>query len=294
VRGVTERVSVGRGGAQANGFSGGDFAISVHGRWVAFASQASNLVVGDNNSTTDAFVRDRRVGVTERVSVGPGGGGEASNVAQVAMSPHGRFVAFNSNAYHMVAGNNHIGQVFVRDRLAGVTVSPRGPRQDCPINYDPAVSHGAPYVGFVSCSTNLVAGDTNGVDDVFVWDRSNGVIQRVSVGPGGAQGNHESGELSATTISISANGRYIAFPSAASNLVRFPDTNRAYDVFVRDLVTGVTRRVSVADGGKLGNQESFNPALSTDGRYVAFASAATNLVPGDTNGFPDVFVRTRW
>jgi Tol biopolymer transport system component len=133
----------------------------------------------------------------------------------------------------------------------------------------------------------LVPGDTNGAADVFVRDLVRGTTARVSVGPGGAQGDGGSGGAA-----ISADGRFVAFPSEATNLVS-GDTNGASDVFLRDRRTGVTRRPSVGQGGVQGNDLSHSPALSADGRYVAFGSDASNLVPGDTNGAHDVFVRTR-
>ena len=120
-------------------------------------------------------------------------------------------------------------------------------------------------------------GDTNEATDVFVRDRQTGATRRVSVGPGGVQG-----DSSSFTPSISADGRFVAFSSSASNLVP-DDINGIPDVFVRDRQTGTTRRVSVGPGGVQGNSSSFDPAISADGRFVAFISAASNLVPGDTN-----------
>jgi len=128
-----------------------------------------------------------------------------------------------------------------------------------------------------------VAGDTNAAGDVFVRDRLAGVTRRVSVGPGGqANGFSDS-------PAISADGRFVAFESDASDLVA-GDTNGVFDVFVRDRLAGVTRRVSVGPGGQ-GNRGSFSPAISANGRSVAYVSAASNLVRGDTNAAFDVFVR---
>ena len=116
------------------------------------------------------------------------------------------------------------------------------------------------------------------VRDVFVRDRQTGTTRRVSVGSGGAQGNgHQLGGPA-----ISADGRFVAFGSCATNLVP-GDTNGCSDVFVRDRQTGTTQRVSVGPGGAQGNGFSVDPAISADGRFVAFESRATNLVPGDTN-----------
>jgi Tol biopolymer transport system component len=165
-----------------------------------------------------------------------------------------------------------------------VSVSSTG-RQGFRTSEGPALSDGGRYVAFASLARNLVPGDTNLVEDVFVRDRLAGLTRRVSVGPGGRQANGAS-----IIGSISADGRYVAFMSDATNLVA-GDSNGASDVFVRDLVAGSTRRVSVGPGGLQANGDSGFPALSRNGRHVAFQSDATNLVAGDTNGVFDVFVR---
>ena len=144
------------------------------------------------------------------------------------------------------------------------------------LSESPALSDHGRYVAFSSRARNLVAGDTNLVEDIFVRDRQVGQTDRVSVGNGGQQANGAS-----TVPTISADGRYVAFMSDATNLVA-GDTNAATDVFVRDLVAGTTRRVSVGAGGTQANGASTFPALSRDGRHVAFHSDATNLVAGDT------------
>src|SRR5437867_824550 len=152
---------------------------------------------------------------------------------------------------------------------------------------DPSISADGRFVAFSSLATNLVPGDTNGAFDVFVHDRLTGTTERVSVDSAGTQGHGNSSEPS-----ISADGRFVAFSSVATN--RVPgDTNAAFDVFVHDRLTGTTERVSVASAGTQGNGSSLDPSISADGRFVAFSSVATNLVPGDTNGKEDVFVHDR-
>jgi Tol biopolymer transport system component len=144
------------------------------------------------------------------------------------------------------------------------------------------------FVAFSSAHANLVAGDGNYWDDVFVRDRRLGETTRVSVSSAGAVPNDFS-----FFPAISANGRFVAFASIASNLVP-GDTNHRLDVFVRDRVRGETTRVSVNSAGAEADDGSvWRPAISADGRFVAFESASTNLVPNDHNGIRDVFVRDR-
>jgi hypothetical protein len=147
---------------------------------------------------------------------------------------------------------------------------------------------GGRFVAFLSFAANLVDDDTNGTSDVFVHDRMSGTTTRVSVNSAGAQGDSRSDDRPA----ISADGRFVAFASLATNLVD-DDTNGSYDVFVHDRMTGTTTRVSVNSAGAQGDGASTGPAISADGRFVAFSSFATNLVDDDTNGTSDVFVHDR-
>ena len=142
----------------------------------------------------------------------------------------------------------------------------------------PAVSGDGRYVAFQSSANNLVPGDTNNTLDVFVHDRDTGGMERVSVATDGTEADSTSGRAD-----VSGDGRYVVFDSVANNLVP-GDTDGTQDVFVHDRVTGSTELVSVAGDGTQANGSSFFPAISADGRYVAFEIAAANLVPGDTNG----------
>ena len=150
-----------------------------------------------------------------------------------------------------------------------------------------AISADGRYVAFQSPASNLVAFDTNSLSDIFVRDRQTGTTERVSVATDGTQANGLSEQTE-----ISADGRYVAFKSFASNLVA-GDTNGTADVFVRDLVDDTTERVSVGTAGGQSSGLSEQPAISGDGRYVAFQSFGSNLVAGDTNGLEDIFVRDR-
>ncbi len=168
-----------------------------------------------------------------------------------------------------------------------------------PVNGGPGnMSADGRYVVFVSDVDGVVPGDTNGVRDVFVFDRQTGVTERVSVASGdpGGQANGPSCEFSLLDDEvwdqpcISGNGRYVVFSSSASNLVS-GDVNGLRDIFVRDTVNHTTERVSVSSSEVQSNGVSCYPSISSDGAHVAFASVATNLVSGDTNGAADVFLR---
>lgn len=152
-------------------------------------------------------------------------------------------------------------------------------------SFDPAISNEGRYVAFTSADPTLVVGDTNGAADVFVLDAETGTIERVSVGPGGVQANEASGGPA-----ISADGRWVAFSSRATNLAS-EDTTAVEDVYLHDRVTHATVLVSVSIDGAGSDQPSTTPHLSSDGRRVVFASTATRLVSGDSNGVMDVFVR---
>ena len=152
----------------------------------------------------------------------------------------------------------------------------------------PDLNENGRLVVYHSNASNLVPNDTNGVRDVFVYDRQTGTTTRVSVATGGGQGNGESFDSA-----LSANGRYVAFRSDATNLIPGDANGTVDDVFVHDRQTGTTSRVSVATGGGKSNNNSFGPALSADGRFVVFHSFGTNLVPNDTNNALDVFVHDR-
>ena len=286
----TYRVSVSSAGVQGNANSYNPV-ISADGRYVAFASNASNLVPGDSNASEDIFVRDLKLHKTYRVSVSSAGVQANSNSLTASISGDGRYVAFFSFATNLVAGDtNGYADVFVRDRKLHktyrVSVSSAGVQGNS-FSDSPAISADGRYVAFASNASNLVAGDSNASEDVFVRDLKLHKTYRVSVSTAGVQGNNASADPS-----ISADGRYVAFDSTASNLVA-GDSNGYADVFVRDRTLHRTYRVSVSSAGVQGNSDSTFPAISANGRYVAFASNASNLVTGDSNGFEDVFLRDR-
>ena len=286
---ATTRVSVSSANVQGNGQSLGP-CISSDGRYVAFSSEASNLVAGDTNGELDVFVKDRVTGATTRVSVDSVGLQATGASGGASISSDGRFVAFESSAPNLVAGDtNGAYDVFVKDRVSGgttrVSVDSFGTQGNSYSGLGSAMSSDGRYVTFTSYATNLVTGDTNTAGDVFVRDRVAGTTTRLSVNSSGVQANGSS--ISPT---ISSDGRYVAFVSEATNLVT-GDTNAAGDVFVRDRVAGTTTRVSVGPSGVQANGASQFSSISADGHCVAFSSVASNLVAGDTNAVGDVFVR---
>ncbi len=297
--GQTTRVSVASDGTQGNDFSDAP-SISANGRYVAFQSAASNLAEGgDSNGTGDIFVHDRATGQTTLVSVASDGTQANSASQHAAISANGRYVAFQSDASNLVSGDtNNTHDVFVHDRETGqttrVSVSSNG-TQGNDLSLHPSISATGRYVAFDSFASTLVSGDTNTCGpytdgtcpDIFVHDRATGQTTRISVASDGTQANGYS-----DVPSISANGRYVAFHSFATNLVS-DDTNGVADVFVYDLKTGQTTRVSVASNGTQANDNSDGFSISATGRYVAFQSFASNLVSDDTNFTSDIFVHDR-
>ncbi len=300
--GITARVSVASDGAEANSHSWYQ-AMSADGRFVTFSGDASNLVPGDTNGTWDVFVHDRVAGATERVSLASDGAEANASSAINAISADGRYVAFLSAATNLVPGDtNGIVDVFVRDRVDGATErvsvasdGAQATQTSSPIptsSWYPAISADGRFVAFPSNAANLVPGDTNASTDVFVHDRATGTTERVSVASGGVQATPSLMAPTSSWPALSADGRYVAFSADASNLAP-GDTNGNLDVFVHDRETGTTEQVSVASDGAGGNGYSFWPAISADGRNVAFWGVASNLVPADTNGASDVFVHDR-
>jgi Tol biopolymer transport system component len=284
---ATTRVSVDSSGTQANNGSY-DPAISAGGRYVAFRSDADNLVATDTNSASDIFVHDTQTGTTTRVSVDSSGTQANNGSYAPAISAGGRYVAFRSDADNLVATDtNGASDIFVHDTQTGATtrvsVDSSGAQANGP-SLAPAISADGIYVAFYSGATDLVANDTNGVYDIFVHNIQAGATTRVSVDSTGAQADFNS-----YSPAISANGKYVAFASGATNLVS-GDTNGAYDIFIHDTQTGATTRVSMNSSGTQADGPSFEPAISADGRYVAFESDATNLVAADTNGNRDIFI----
>ncbi|QQR79890.1 MAG: PD40 domain-containing protein [Deltaproteobacteria bacterium] len=237
----------------------------------------------------------------ERANIGVDGMIQRNACRWPSLSYDARFISYWSFASGLVSGDtNNIGDIFVRDRIAGrierINVGPMGIEANGDSDM-PLISSDGRFVVFDSAASNLVSGDTNGVRDVFVRDRTLGITERISISSSGEQGNGPSrgGYYSNITyqIGISGDGRFVTFVSGANNLVN-DDGNRIDDIFVRDRLLGRTERVSVGrDGGDSfwrcgdifgGPGVNFSPSISDDGRYVVFSSRAANLIAEDVDG----------
>ena len=299
---LVQRASVGIDGSDPNGPSSAP-GLSADGRYVAFRSEASNLIVGDTNGVADAFVFDRLSGVTERVSLSSAGT-ESSGVVgdQVDISWDGRFVAFLADATDLAEVACH---VYLRDRALDATecvdIDANGAPADG-FSRDPSVSADGRLVAFSSSDTGL-AGPANGsVSRVYVRDRGTVpavawppdpgelraitrpvATELVSVSPSGEPGNDHSGGPA-----VSEDGRWVAFWSDASDLTE-NTSGGLRRVYLHDQETGST--VDVAQNAN--DKSNTDIAMSRDGAVIAFQSSATNLVDADTNGQDDVFVYWR-
>ncbi len=294
--GVTSRITKGIDGEEANGESQRP-TLSHDARHIAFWSEAANLVPHDDNELPDAFVFDRRDGTTVRVSVDSSGSEADGTSVRPVISGDGNAVAFESTARDLLPGDilgrptdtNKVRDIFVRDITSGTTtrvsVGPGG-AQGSGESVRPSISADGRFVAFHSAA-KLSPDDANGARDVYVHDRSTNTTALVSVGAVATE--RTAGSFSP---SISADGRYVAFWSNATGLVP-DDNNAASDIFVRDMVEGTTEKVSQSASGEAGDDDSSDPSISPDGRYVAFWSMAANLVPRDDNGFRDVFLVDR-
>jgi Tol biopolymer transport system component len=288
--GITTRVSVNGSGVPGDDDSW-EPSISANGRHIAFTSAASNFS-SDARGYWNVFVHDCHTGATFLVSKNADGVGGNMYDREPSISADGSRVAFASNSTNLVDGDSE-GHTDVFIRFTGgatrrVSVSSTGEAGNNN-SYNPSLSTDGNYVAFESWATNLTGGaaDTNTKTDIFLHHITSGSTYRLSQNASGVVGDDESSDAS-----VSTNGRYVAFQSAAGNLVD-EDTNGVSDIFVYDLGSGGIERVSVSSDGTQGNNFSYYPSISANGRYVAYYSYATNLVDGDTNGHADIFMHDR-
>jgi len=292
IRPPTERASVHSNGTEGNA-SSSDPSISGDGRYVAFETNASNLVAGDTNLVDDIFVRDRANNTTMRVSVSNGGVQGNDRSRDPSIDDSGRYIAFESFATNLVSGDsNGEADIFVHDLETGaierVSVASDDTEGDRD-SYDPSISADGRFVVFRSMSRDLTIPGGGGThDNVIMHDRQTGETTLISISLSGTGGGNNYSREAA----VSEDGRFVVFESEASNLVP-NDTTGTVDILLRDVQNGTTQRVNVSSEGIVGNGTAAKPVISNDGRYSAYYSRATNLVPEDTNGDYDVFVYDR-
>jgi Tol biopolymer transport system component len=270
-------------------------AVSADGRWVAFVSFAM-LAPGDLDARGDIYVLDRVSGRVTLESVTADGQRLDGDCSRPAISGDGRYLVFDATIAR--TGLPPAIAVVLRDRWEDVNrivAGTDGRDDDNAWTADAAISEDGRVVVFESTIRNLVTGrDENSVGrDIYLLDVPAGVLRRVSVDSNGRQS--EAG--SSFAPAVNADGRYVAFTSTAdldgavSSAGGSAASRRPLSqVYVRDTRLNVTRRVSVCPRGAIPNGRSWHPVISGDGRYVAFASDATNLVPGDRNRSADVFL----
>ncbi len=301
--GILTRLSASGAGVEGNNYSGNDSGgviISGNGRYVVFASNASNLVPDDTNNQEDIFKKDTQTGDITRVNTSSSGGqsvytglGSGLNFPSISITPDARYIVFESRANDLVAGdtNGEVLDIFVKDTNTGAIVrantsSSGAQAESFNFGRSTAISADGRYVAFSSCSTVLVPGF--GEDcGIFRKDLQTGEIIFVATNADGVEANDysvfdQNGLTSGHPMS--ADGRFVVFQSPATNLVS-SDTSNDWDIFVKDLATGEVAILTTE------SDWSSSAVVSTDGRYIAFISSDTDLVSNDTNGLYDIFYR---
>ena len=273
------RISVDSNGNNADSISFSP-SISGDGKIITYYSYAKNLVSGDTNNSTDVFARDLNTNKTILVSssaTGVYGNGES---ASPIVSRNGKFVAFDSKATNITTlSTNNKRQVYVKNLSTGeidiVSINNAGlaGNQD---SFLPSISNDGRYVAFASYASNLPSANANKYD-IYIHDRQTNTTELVSVGA-----NNHSGQAT-----ISGDGRYVAFLTLATTIVS-GDTNSTADIIIYDRNNSTFQRVQKS--GSIPNGPSFAPKFSEDGRFLAFYSAASNLITNDTNAKVDLFV----
>ena len=287
--GVTTRISLNGNGSQAL-LRSDQPRITPDGRYVTFESDA-DLIAADTNGLKDCYEFDRNTGVLALVSSSSTGtlGNSISYAAQP--SDDGRFVCFFSSASNLVLGDtNNYADVFWKDMQTGtllrVNVSSAGAQANNESIW-PSISGDGQTVTYCSVANNLVAGDSNGQFDVFAYDVPAGATTRLNLQPNGAQAN----SYVHSPTALTPDGRFVIYASLSSTLVP-GDLNGFQDIFIRDRQLLVTKRVSFGFDGSETNSDNFVPHMSEDMRVITYTSTASNIVPGDTNGFRDIFAST--
>lgn len=278
--GVLTRVSTTQGGTELAG-SSRDADIAANGRYVAFASTANNPAANDQNTSSDIYIKALQTGALTLVTVALNNKAAGESFHPL-LTPDGRYVAFESDSTQLVAGDiNNNRDVFVKDLWTGTIamVSIAGGIQANAESHLDDISANGRYVVFTTAANDLLAGDTNGVTDIYRKDLWTGVVERVSIASDGTQPN-----ALCTSATISDDGRYIAFDSYDTALDPATTNGGAslpvHSVFLKDMQTGALTRLSVAPDGTPPMGPAFNPVMSANGDSVLFESRGPNLVPG--------------
>lgn len=269
---------------------GAALAITADGRFVVFASEATDLVASaDTNSASDVFLRDCAAATTLRISSAPTGAAALGASYGPRITADGRFVAFFSEAANLVPNDvNGVSDVFLLDRatslLQRVSLAVDGGNANG-ASFDATLSDDGRFVAYTSYASNIAGPVPNGLYNVYLLDRWLGTTRRVSLAPNGASGDFNSG-----WPRLSSDGRYLAFHSAATNLVQPPDPLIQFEIYRHDRLAGTNTRLTFTSGAPPGFGTVFSPSITADGRFVAFHTASDTLVPGDTNVRTDAFV----
>ncbi len=244
-------------------------------------------------------MKDIQTGAVTNASVNDDGQPSNTDTEQAAISASGRFVAFTTFADNLVGDNVGFARdVYIRDTVdettERVSVDSTGVQGDADSGR-PSVSADGRYVAFTSEATNLVTGDTNGLEDIFLRDRAAGTTTRITVGPGGVERNGSTFlNFVDSGPTISGDGRFVVFQSDADNLIA-NDTNMATDIFVHDTASGTNTRANVASDGQPADQfrDSNRPSISDNGRFVVFDSLASNLAEGGDQIANSIYLHDR-
>lgn len=284
------RASIATGGVEGNNASTKN-SIDANGVYVTFASSASNLVSNDTNSAKDIFLHNRSTGATVIVSVGTGSTQANGDSDAPVISSDGKWVVFHSYATNLTADvdTNDSADVFRYNVTTGAinrVSNDTGAGNANGHNFNPVIDEDGDFIVFQTDATDLFASDTNAKSDIVMYTVATTAIAQISKDSGGLATDGNS-----MNPAVSADGKKIAYSSIATDIVA-SDTNSYSDIFYYDVTLGTTIRVSKANDGTQGNERSYFPAISANGRYVAFESDATNLLASsaDTNAVADVFV----
>lgn len=287
---ITKLVSISSKGEQGNQNSHGA-SINGNGHFIAFTSFATNLVTDDTNEASDIFIRDMVSATTKRCSVSSKGSQGNFDSADPSISDDGQFISFTSSANNLVAeDSNECADIFVYNQLGGieiVSISNKGEKG----NYDScksSINGNGNYVSFISWADNLVDGDGDRWQDLFVYDRLLKKTERIA-----PIVHWDEGESFYGAAAISADGNCIAFVSRPF-LIYNDLPIYIFNIFAHNRRTNTTEWISVSPSGEGGNYHSMNPSINADGSHIVFESEADNLVEIDTNSAIDIFLKKEY